>query len=189
MKYLLLLALSITLICCNMTTKKGQDKVASEETIEITPKGYNTLVPDEEDGGEMFLGKINKTGLASEPFKEWFEENYNGHPLDTARIETIKPLLKDVSIKVFMGTWCEDSQRETPALFKVLEMADFDFGKLEMVAVDHEKQTPQAFEKDLNIEYVPTIIFYKDGLEMNRFVEYANQSLEKDILSILNNEE
>lgn len=161
-----------------------------ESEVEETTvsKEFNTRVPDEEDGGEMLLGKIDRSGLLQEPFDLWFQENYNGHPIDSARVETMKPLLRDVSIKVFMGTWCEDSQREVPALFKILEMAEFEMNKLQIVAVSHDKDTPQEYEKDMNIEYVPTIIFYKDGKELNRFVEYAQESIEKDMVNILTNQ-
>jgi hypothetical protein len=37
----------------------------------------------------------------------------------------------------------------------------------------------------LNIFKVPTFIFYKDGKEIGRYVEYARVSLEKDILKIV----
>ncbi len=150
-----------------------------------TGSDLNQLVPDEEDGGEMFLGKINYSGLQNEPFKEWFELNKAEHILDTLRVDSIRPLLKNVSIKIFMGTWCEDSQREVPALFKVLTAADYNMKYLDMVAVTHAKDTPEGLEKDYELEYVPTIIFYRDGAEINRIVEYPQQTLEMDMLTIL----
>jgi hypothetical protein len=38
-----------------------------------------------------------------------------------------------------------------------------------------------------NIVYVPTFIFYKDGVEVGRIVEAPKHSLEIDIINILNN--
>ena len=84
-----------------------------------------------------------------------------------------------------MGTWCEDSQRETPNFFKLLEAINFSKNNHSLYGVSREKTTPQQFEKDLNITNVPTFIFYKNGKEINRIVEYPIESLEKDMLNIL----
>ena len=182
MKYILILFISVSLLAC----KNGQNEEENVDAQEMaSTAGMNTLVPDEEDGGEMFLGPITYEGLQKEPFAEWFQLNYNGHPLDTTLVDSLKPLLKKVSIKVFMGTWCSDSQREVPALFKILEATDYKMDYLNMVAVTHDKDTPDGLEKEYELEYVPTIIFFKDGAEINRIVEYPIQTLESDMLTIL----
>ena len=84
-----------------------------------------------------------------------------------------------------MGTWCGDSKRETPHLYKVLEMADFNFKNLDLVTVNRSKRTPDNLQEGLNIIKVPTFIFYKKGKEIGRYVEYARESLEQDILKIV----
>lgn len=185
-KLVFVFALLSIIACKNASEKDVATEESSEEISEIALEGYNNRVPDEEDGGEMLLGKITCKGLQEEPFNEWFVESFNNHTLDSTRIDSIKPLLKNVSIKVFMGTWCEDSQREVPALQKILEAADYKEEQVEMIAVTHDKDTPQEFEKDYELEYVPTIIFFKDGAEMNRIVEYPQETLEKDMVNILN---
>ena len=187
MKNLVYLFTVLLIISCkNASEKEGETDNASEEiAMESNADGLNTRVPDEEDGGEMLLGKINCKGLQEEPFNEWFVESFNNHTLDSARVDSIKPLLKNVSIKAFMGTWCEDSQREIPALQKILEAADYKEEQVEMIAMTHDKDTPQGLEEGYEIEYVPSIIFFKDGAEMNRIVEYPQETLEKDMIKIL----
>ena len=88
-----------------------------------------------------------------------------------------------------MGTWCEDSQREVPALYKILDAANYNYDHLSVIAVSHDKDTPTGLEKGHNIEFVPTIIFTKAGDTLNRIVEYAHTTLEQDMLSILNGED
>ena len=87
---------------------------------------------------------------------------------------------------MFMGTWCSDSQREVPAFYKILNQTDFDHTNLEVIAVSQEKDTPNKLEEGFAIEYVPTIIFYRNDKEIGRYVEVAQETLEKDILAILN---
>ncbi|MBT8256748.1 MAG: thioredoxin family protein [Bacteroidia bacterium] len=177
--------LSLLLVFACRSNGDTQDS-SEETTLEIeTNSELNVLVPDEEDGGEMLLGKINRKGLETELFREWFDENYKAHVLDTVTVDSLIELQNDLTIKVFMGTWCEDSQREVPALFKILDAMQFEEKNLEMIAVSHDKDTPQGYENDLKIEYVPTIILSKPGIETNRIVEYPQQTLEKDLLQIL----
>lgn len=147
----------------------------------------NVTVPYEES--VMLLGKANKDGLMKEPFNEWFIPEFDSYQLNDSLVEQLKPLLKDTEITVFMGTWCSDSQREIPHFYKILETADFDFNNFALVAVNDEKTTPQEFEKDLNITNVPTFIFYRNGKELNRIVEFPIESLEEDMMSILKGED
>ena len=84
-----------------------------------------------------------------------------------------------------MGTWCGDSRRETPSLYKILDATNFNYKNFTLITVSREKSTPKGFEKNMDIVYVPTIIFYRNGEEIGRFVEFAQESLEKDMLAIV----
>ena len=177
-----ILLLLVILIGCQQVSKK--DKEITMNTI--VKKEINKIILDTVDDTMMLLGNINKEGLNGDDFIEWYQENYKAHELDTLTIKEINKKIKEVRIKVFMGTWCSDSQREVPAFYKILNQTDFDITKLEVIAVSQEKDTPDKLEEGFNIEYVPTIIFYKNKKEIGRFVEFAQETLEKDILAILN---
>ena len=103
-------------------------------------------------------------------------------------VNQIKPLLKDVKIKAVMGTWCGDSRREVPQFYKILDLCEFNYKNLEMITVDRTKKSPGNEQEGLEVTHVPTFIFYKNGKEINRYVEFARYSLEKDMLAILKNE-
>jgi tetratricopeptide (TPR) repeat protein len=47
------------------------------------------------------------------------------------------------------------------------------------------KQSPKHEEKGLNIHRVPTVIFFRDGIEVNRIVEHPIKSFEEDIMNIV----
>ena len=87
-----------------------------------------------------------------------------------------------------MGTWCGDSKREVPKIYKILETLKFPKEQLTTVAVgrngDMYKKSPEHEEAGLNIHRVPTLIFYKNGKEVNRIVEHPVESFEADILNI-----
>ncbi|MBL6646593.1 MAG: thioredoxin family protein [Flavobacteriaceae bacterium] len=133
---------------------------------------------------DYLLGSIQRSDLEKDEYGEWFDENYDSHPLDTSLISDIKNAFDDVQVTVFMGTWCSDSQREVPAFYKVLDAIDEQIS-VRIIAVDEDKMVPDGSATDSGIEYVPTFIFSKNGKEINRIVEFPIFSLEKDMLDIL----
>ena len=47
-----------------------------------------------------------------------------------------------------MGTWCEDSQREIPHFFKLLQALEFDQKHVEMYAMSEEKPLLKIMRRD-----------------------------------------
>lgn len=142
-----------------------------------------------EEETPFLLGKINKDGLTSENYNDWFSKNFEDYEVDQATINSIASKLKDYQITLFMGTWCGDSKKEVPRFYKILEACNFPEDQLTVIALSKKsymyKQSPNHYEAGLNIHRVPTFIFYKDRIEVNRIVEHPVESLERDILKIV----
>ena len=133
------------------------------------------------------VGIATKKDFQQEPYaSEWFNDFYSYYEIEKSVTDQLKPYLKDVTIKGFMGTWCGDSQREIPNFYKMLDQSDFDYKNLELVTVNRKKKA-NGLEKGFNIIRVPTFIFYKNGKEIGRFVEHAvdDSTIEEDILKII----
>lgn len=191
MKRLFIALTLMTLIGCNSSKEKHQSMKTSTVKVSESSKAQsetlNQTVPYEES--VMLLGKADRAGLKIEAFQDWFGPGYEQYKPDSEVMEKLKPLLKDVEITLFMGTWCSDSHRDVPHLYKILDESNFDESKLKVYATSEEKITLEGYEKGKNIIQVPTIIFYKDGKEMNRIVEYSFYTLEQDMLNILSGKE
>lgn len=152
---------------------------AQNINVEITE---NTKTP-------YLLGKIDKNGLEGEHYKSWFTKNHEDYKPNTTITNAITSELKNYTITLFMGTWCGDSKKEVPRLYKVLEACNFPMDQLTVIAVSRQsnmyKQSPQHEEAGLNIHRVPTAIFYKNGKEINRIVEHPVKTFEEDIQNII----
>ncbi len=131
------------------------------------------------------IGIANKESFLQEPFNIWFTSNYEYYTLNNKIIEQLKPYLKNTTIKAFIGTWCGDSQEQTPIFYKILDEAGFNYKHLEMITLNRNKATPNNLQEGFNIERVPTFIFYKKGKEIGRFVEYPRETVEEDMLKIV----
>lgn len=140
-------------------------------------------------GEPMLLGRIDRKGLTSGPFAQWFDTEYASYTVHTQELADIKSKLAGVDILVFMGTWCPDSQREVPRFYKILDYLQADERRLAVIAVDdhpdRRKTSPGGEEKGRNIEYVPTFIFLRNDVEIGRIIESPQVSLEADMADIL----
>lgn len=140
----------------------------------------------DEDGN--LVGIATKANFLEAPFNEWFSFNYENYEVDADIVKELAPFLKDFTIKAFMGTWCSDSQDQTPVFYKILDTANFDYDNLELVTVNEDKKTSDNLQEGYRIERVPTFIFFKNGIEIGRFVEYPRVTVEDDMLKIVSGE-
>lgn len=135
------------------------------------------------------IGKIDKTGLEGQNYSSWFTKTHEDYQPNTRLIYAIASELKTYELTLFMGTWCGDSKEEVPKLYKVLEACNFPMEQLSVIAVSGEpdmyKQSPNHEEAGLNIHRVPTLIFFKNGKEVNRIIEHPIKSFEEDIKTII----
>lgn len=142
-------------------------------------------VTAQKDKNGYLVGIANKESFNDDAFKKWFEYRYNEYETDKSVISDLTNNIKGITIKGFMGTWCGDSKRETPRFYKILDQTGFNQNKFQLVCVDRTKTTPDNLQEGLNIIRVPTFIFYRNEVEIGRYVEYPRESMEKDILKIL----
>jgi hypothetical protein len=73
---------------------------------------------------------------------------------------------------------------QVPAFFKVLDAVTAS-DNVAIIAVNEDKKTPSGSASKNGITHVPTFIFYKNGVEINRIVESPVDFLETDMLAIL----
>jgi thiol-disulfide isomerase/thioredoxin len=171
--YILILAFITS--CGNMTEPaKTAEKVTTPEVVESSDEQQN-----------MLIGKFTKEDLLKAPYDGWFNAEYDNFKPSAEALETIKNNISDYEIMVFMGTWCGDSKREVPKLLKILDEVGYDLSNLTLVGVNRSKTTPENLEEGWDINMVPSIIFIKDGKEINRFVEYPSETIEEDIAKIV----
>lgn len=140
-------------------------------------------------GQDNIIGETNKRDILKSEHSSWFNEVYSSYTPKSETIEELTHIFKknDFQVDVYFGTWCSDSQREVPKLIKLLEESQFNFKYLNLIGVDRDKIIPGITEEkqeELNVFNVPTIIVYQEDKEVNRFVEYAQESLEEDLLKI-----
>ena len=126
------------------------------------------------------IGSFDRIMLESQPYVEWYNAEINNYELDTVSLDSLDAgAFEQVEMLVYLGTWCSDSRREVPRFMKILDHLNVKQSKLNLTGLDREKSAPDYQENVWNIEFVPTMIFLKEGKEIGRIIETPEISLEK----------
>ncbi len=148
----------------------------------------NKAIVDSESGKPMLVGPCTREAFSDTSYSWWFDSGYNMYKPDSATVNGIKENLDSVTVTIVMGTWCSDSREQVPNFFKIMDEANYPENKITMICVDRDKKSTSDIDS-LNIELVPTFIFYKNGKELGRIEESPKQTLEEDMYAILKEKE
>jgi thiol-disulfide isomerase/thioredoxin len=116
---------------------------------------------------------------------ENYDQNYAAYEPDKELLTRLGILTQDTDITAIIGTWCGDSKLYVPQFYKLLDSIGFTESNLMLIEVDEEKKAINGSIDHLNIISVPTFIVYKQGKELGRIVESPQQTLELDLLTLL----
>ena len=127
------------------------------------------------------LGDVETdTLLAQYPL---FSKEYQSFDITQQQTARMKEWPAQLTIDVYFGTWCHDSQREVPRLLKAL--AANTSVELNLIALDYQKSEPEGRAKRANVKYTPTFVVSLSGKEIGRIIERPKISLVDDISNML----
>ena len=106
------------------------------------------------------------------------------HP-DPAAIATLQQVEQPTEIVVFFGAWCTDSHREIPRFLKIIETVNNQDITVTDYGVNRQKQDELGQFEIYGIEFVPTFIVIRNGIELGRIVERPDRSLAEDLAAIM----
>ena len=148
-----------------------------------------------DDGNVILMGTVTREGIV-ENLHTWDLEYFEYVP-DSNLLPELEKYIFDAEITVVLGTWCSDSQREIPRLWRILEDLGYPLSEITMLAVGSSRfTTDMGIPADVlewsdgvkaryGVERVATIIVSKGGTELGRIIETPEKSLEADLVRIL----
>ncbi|MCH8325767.1 MAG: thioredoxin family protein [Bacteroidetes bacterium] len=145
----------------------------------------NKIIIDSKTSAPMLIGEINRQAFQDSVFSWWFNSEYLMYEVDSTSLKSNVNALRNYDITLVLGTWCSDSRREVPRFFKILDYLNYQKDKIKIFAVDRSKKGLNNEVDSLNIQKVPTIIFYKNNKEFGRIIEEPKVTLEKDMANIV----
>jgi len=151
---------------------------------QINAQDYK-IIPDEKNGEPLILGYCPASIIIDSFFKDTWTTEYNNYQPDYETLDSLEEKLDNIIITIVFRSTCSDSREQLPGLFKILNEVKYDVNSITLIGVNREKQGLSNEAEGLEIELVPTIIFYKDGSEIGKIVETPVESLEEDLFIII----
>lgn len=140
-----------------------------------------TKSPESGSNEKIMLGGVERSAIDS---TQWYRSNRQLYIPTKELIRKIDSLDTGDSVVVVFGSWCPDSHVWVPIFLNVADSTTL--GKnMKFVAVPRSVEGQRKFTRGLDIEKVPTFIFYHKGKELGRIVETPRGDIGNDIIDIL----
>ncbi|WP_448211359.1 thioredoxin family protein [Colwellia sp. MEBiC06753] len=156
-------------------------KIFSVLTLTFTLLACSTTAESTGQQASIAVGDINQTQLLAE-YPSFLAE-FSSFQETPEQIAMVEQFPNNLTLDIYFGTWCHDSQREVPRLLKAL--AHNQKVAVNLVALDGHKQEPLGREKIADIKYTPTIVVKIDGREVGRIIERPATDLITDITQFI----
>lgn len=143
-------------------------------------------------GNSMHIGRLTLSAFSVAPYADWFLSGKEEYAPKESVMRELKTFKNEFKVTIYGGTWCGDTKDQLPKFAKILEELKFSSQNYEMFFVDNAaeryKQTPDANKYQNSVFRVPTFIIEQNGVEIGRIIEKPVESLEEDLLTILNHD-
>lgn len=186
MKRTFLIMIAVMFLFYGCRTKKP----VSEPLVTIQQAEKVKPATNFSEQSTWIMGYFTRDRLTRQPHSEWFLKGYDEYQFSSDAVNKLTDISKDgITIKIVLGTWCPDSRREVPRFMRILDIWKFPSEKVTFIGVDNAKLSPVGEYEKLDIQRVPTFIFYKNNIESGRIIENPVTSLEQDMVNILTRNE
>ncbi len=140
-----------------------------------------TVAIDSVSQERILVGPVDRTAFQD---SSWYKDNYGLYKPQAELIHQIDSLSGGDSVLVVLGTWCSDSHMWVPMFLSITDSTLLAH-KLAFITVPRSKDWRNQLTPGLNIEKVPTFIFYHDGKEIGRIIEEPKGDIGRTIVEIL----
>lgn len=156
--------------------------------VEMTGSLWSSDVLRAEETEPVLVGPLSREEMEA-AVPEWVTAEIEATPDLEAAADLVESL-PGADITVFLGTWCSDSGRELPRLWRAFdELGVLDPAEVRYIGVDRDKTEPVEWVRGMDLGWVPTVIVRRDGKELGRIIESSPNGIERDLLALLRGEE
>ncbi len=145
----------------------------------------NYAVKQDSAGNKMLVGRLNVQLLANDSAFRWFYTGVNDYQPTKDWTDYIRYYRDSFSVVVFAGTWDVNSRELLPAFYRTMMSAGYPLDKIQLYGVDMQLHALNGEAEKYNITKLPTIIVLHDNEELGRIEEVPVQSVEANIVAIL----
>jgi hypothetical protein len=90
-----------------------------------------------------------------------------------------------MKIDVYLGIWCPDSRNNVPPFIKILDLVGTGVPIRYFDVPRKASRDVKYYVEEMNVERVPSFIFFRDGKEVGRIIENPKMGMIEDMMEIL----
>lgn len=128
--------------------------------------------------GEVVLEQI----LMQKPEYRKAADAYTPDPQAVGFLSSVSD---SVELIAFFGSWCSVCNEEIPKLIRTVESARNGRITVRYFAVSEDLKEPREALKKHSVSATPSLLVYRNGVELGRIVEHPQKTIEADIAAIL----
>lgn len=145
------------------------------------PSKPETAAPATEDQAPVIMiGPLQRSDVEAK-LPQWKSDA----ALDPEAVKGLSTVPPGAEVTIVFGTWCGDSHREVPRLWRAFDAAGELPFTVTHIGLDDDKTAPGFDKAGTDLRYVPTIIIKRDGAEVGRIVESTTAPIERELWQLL----
>jgi hypothetical protein len=114
-----------------------------------------------------------------------WQDKYNQFEPAADMVEALKSRIgSDARIDVYLGLWCPDSRNNVPLFIKIIDRLGMEVPVRYFNVPRKASRDVKFYVEEMNVERVPTFIFYRQDKELGRIVENPTTGMMEDIMEI-----
>jgi len=115
-----------------------------------------------------------------------WQEKYDQYDPQAEMVDALKTKLgPNMKVDVYLGLWCPDSRNNVPPFLKILDRVGTGVPVRYYNVPRKASRDVKFYVEEMNVERVPTFIFYRDGKEIGRIIENPKTGMLEDLMDIL----
>lgn len=114
-----------------------------------------------------------------------FNQHKDDVQFSKQQLEPLQQYTKPLTIEVYFGQWCHDSQREVPRLIRLFSSINNPNITVTYWGLDTNKSDTTGRAKAINIKRTPTLVVFQKGVELGRILEVPTVDWATDLTAIV----
>jgi hypothetical protein len=159
-------------------------RICSSVALLVVP--MSLFLPQRAHGSEesVLVGVVTRAEV-EQAMPDWVGEAMRVEP-DLEATERLVREIVGAEVRIYLGTWCDDTRRELGRLWWALDSLGVgEMPELGYLAVDRGLAEPADALMGVDLIRVPTFVVRRDGRELGRIVEESPNGIENDLLALL----
>ncbi|MDZ4840517.1 MAG: hypothetical protein SGJ04_10985 [Bacteroidota bacterium] len=122
---------------------------------------------------------------------KWYQGTYNWYTPKAELVNKLKPYANELTVTIYAGSWCEDTQAELPRFYKLADQIGIPKSKIALIGLDKARKDFSGTRIRADVQKLPTFVIDRrrnnETVEIGKIIEHPIKNFELDLLELILN--